>query len=97
MEYDLFGGIFLELKSKAIAVFACALGVMLLIGMLRSGHFFKAAALTVVSGFAALFAVNLLAAFTGVSLAVNPVTLGVSGISGIPGVVMLLAVKLMLR
>lgn len=45
-------------------------------------------------GVAALIAVNLTAAYTGVSLPINPYTVGVSAAGGIMGTVALLIIKI---
>lgn len=51
----------------------------------------------VVTGIFALAAVNAAGIFTGVSLPVSPLTLGVSGVAGIPGVTLLLLLNLVFR
>lgn len=50
----------------------------------------------IVTGLAALFAVNITSAFTGVSLPLNPLNLGVSAVARIPGVTTLLLLNLLL-
>ena len=87
----------LELQNTSLAVLACAFGAIMLFAMGRSGKFFRAFGLSALSGVAALFAVHLLAQFTGADLAVNPVTLGTSAVAGIPGVVTLLVCRVLLR
>lgn len=87
----------MELENTALVVLACAFGAIMLFAMGRSGRFFRAFALSALSGIAALFAVHLLAQFTHADLAVNPVTLGVSAVAGISGVVTLLMCRLILR
>lgn len=47
-------------------------------------------------GWAALAAVNLCSAFTGVMVPVTPLSIGVSGAAGIPGVTLLLLFDLFL-
>lgn len=86
----------LELQNTALAVLACVFGVLMLLAMGRSGKFFRAFTLSAVSGLAALFAVHLLAQFTHADLAVNPVTLSMSAVAGIPGVVTLLVCRVLL-
>lgn len=56
----------------------------------KTGHFFKSMALSALSGIGALFAVNLLSYYTGVTIAVNYITLIISGIFGLSGVIALL-------
>jgi pro-sigmaK processing inhibitor BofA len=51
----------------------------------------------VLTGLCALAAVNLTGFFTGVSLPLSPLTIGVSGAAGIPGVTMLLLLNLIIR
>lgn len=46
-------------------------------------------------GLGALLAVNLLSGFTGVSLSMSPLVLGVSSVAGIPGVTTLLFLNLL--
>lgn len=84
------GGVSLEIESKGIALLVIAMGALIILAMLKSKHFFKAAFLSCAQGLAALFAVNLLSSFTGFSLGVNWITIGISAVSGIAGVVMLL-------
>jgi hypothetical protein len=51
----------------------------------------------IITGLFALAAVDLTGFFTGVSLPVSPLTLGVSGAAGIPGVTLLLLLNLVLK
>ncbi|QEY34302.1 transcriptional regulator [Caproiciproducens galactitolivorans] len=51
----------------------------------------------VLTGLCALAAVNLTGFFTGVSLPLSPLTIGVSGAAGIPGVTMLLLLNLIIK
>lgn len=83
------------LESKGFAVLLIVSGVILLLVMVKSRHFFKALFLSVLQGVSALFAVNLLTAFTGVALSVNAITLAISAVAGIPGVILLLAGRLL--
>lgn len=71
-------------------------GIIILFVMLKSKRFFRSLLLSAVQGICALFAVNLLSAVTGVSVAVNPVTAAVSTLGGTPAVILLLFGKLML-
>ena len=80
----------MDIESKGIAVLVIAFGAVIILAMLKSRHFFKAAFLSCAQGLAALFAVNLISSFTGFSIAVNWITIGISAVSGIAGVVMLL-------
>ena len=85
------------IECKAVAVLLILSAVIIIISMLKSKHFFKAAILSCLQGVAALFAVNLLTSFTGVSIAVNYITLAICAVSGIAGVVLLLACNSILR
>jgi hypothetical protein len=64
--------------------------VAVIICLLKSGHFLKYLTLSAISGIGALFAVNLLTSLTGVSIALNYITLSVSALFGISGVIGLL-------
>ena len=76
-----------------------ALTTVLIIGALavimclvKSGHFIRYLFLSAISGIGALFAVNLLTSLTGVSIALNYITLGISTIFGISGVIALVLI-----
>lgn len=64
--------------------------VIILAVSFKSGHFIKSVMLTLISGIGALFAVNILTPLTGVAISLNYISLTVSGIFGIPGVIALL-------
>ena len=51
----------------------------------------------VLVGLCGLLAVNLTGVFTGVSLPLSPLSLGVAGTAGLPGVTLLLLLNLLLR
>ncbi|MCR4926037.1 MAG: pro-sigmaK processing inhibitor BofA family protein [Clostridiales bacterium] len=63
--------------------------------MIKTKHGFKAILSSVVLGVIALFGINLFSSFTGVSIGVNAVSIFVSCIASIPGVIMLLLVNTM--
>ena len=86
----------MQFKSIPVIIMLAAFSVIILAVMVKSKHFFKAIVLSALQGVAALFAVNLLSAATGVTLAVNPVTLTVSAVGSLPGVVAMLVSKLFL-
>ena len=86
----------MQIKSTAIIALLTVSGIIILAVMLKSKHFFKALAFSAAQGIASLFAVNLLSAATGVSLAVNAVTLGISALGGTAGVAALLFSRLIL-
>ena len=56
----------------------------------KSGHPVKSLLLSLISGIGALFAVNILTPVTGVGIALNYISLAVSSLFGIPGVIALL-------
>ena len=51
----------------------------------------------ILTGLCALAVVDLTGCFTGVTLPISPLTIGVSGVGGISGVTMLLLLNLILR
>lgn len=63
----------------------------------RSGRPFRAMLLSVVTGTAGLGALYLLRQLCGVGLPVNEMTIGVSAVGGVPGVILLLMTQLILR
>ena len=71
------------------AVLAIA-ALAVLIAFVRSGRFFGAVIGSVVQGVASLLAVNVAGMLTGVTVAVNPVTLTAVSLLGVPGTVGLL-------
>ena len=71
------------------------LAVLALIFVLRLGRFWLGWLFSAVSGLLAFGAVNLSAAATGVALPVSLLSLGVAGVGGIPGVVVMLALRLL--
>ena len=75
-------------------IFALAFGTFIvLLTLIKSGHFVKYLILSAISGIGALFAVNLLTSITGVSITLNYITLAVSGIFGISGVIALVLIN----
>ena len=64
--------------------------IIVLCTLIKSKHFFSYLILSAISGIGSLFAVNLLSAITGVSIALNYITLGISSLFGISGVIALL-------
>ena len=69
----------------------------ILASMLRSRKLIRYLLLSAMSGVAALYAVNAVGLLTGMRLAVNWLTLGVSALAGPPGVVALLLADTLLR
>ena len=80
----------MEIQSKLTFGLLIVSGIIILFVMLRSKHFIRSLILSALQGVAALFAVNLFSAVTGFELAVNPVTLSVSALGGMSGVILLL-------
>lgn len=74
----------------AMIIAVCLSALIMLVALIKSGHFFGYIILTALSGIGSLFAVNLLSSVTGVSIALNYITLSVSSFFGIPGVIGLL-------
>ena len=74
----------------AMIIALCVCSLIMLIAFIRSGHFFSYIILSALSGIGSLFAVNLLSSLTGVSIALNYITLSVSSVFGISGVIGLL-------
>lgn len=66
----------------------------MLIAAIKSGHSIKLLSISAVQGIVSLFAVNTLGMLTGVSIGINAVSLFISCIGGISGVIMLLLMKL---
>ena len=64
--------------------------LIVLVALIKSEHFIRYLLLSAISGIGSLFAVNLLSSVTGVSIALNYITLSVSSIFGISGVIGLL-------
>lgn len=71
-------------------IVVCLAAVIILAVSYKGGHLIKSLLLSAFSGIGALFAVNILCEFTGVSVPLNYITMSLSGILGIPGVIMLL-------
>lgn len=86
----------MEFKSTGVIIMLAVFSLITVLVMNKSKSFFKALVFSALQGVAALFAVNLLSAATGVSLAVNGVTLALSAIGGTAGVVGLLVSRLFL-
>ena len=86
----------MEFKSTGVIIMLAVFSLITVLVMSKSKSFFKALVFSALQGVAALFAVNLLSAATGVSLAVNGVTLALSAIGGTAGVVGLLVSRLFL-
>lgn len=72
--------------------------IIMLAAFIKSGHFFRCLFLSCLSGTGSLFAINILSQMTGFFIGINPVTLAVSALGGIPSVIAMLTARfLMLR
>jgi pro-sigmaK processing inhibitor BofA len=87
------------LPSLTIVLTACGVFALLVIiqVIVRAARPVQRAAGGIIMGLCALAAVNLTGFFTGVSLPLSPLTIGVSGAAGIPGVTMLLLLNLIFK
>lgn len=87
------------MSGAAWPVWAAAAAVLLAVGLATAKHRRPLAAAfgNAVAGVAALGAVNVLAPFTGVGLALNWFTSFMAVVLGAPGVICLLALRLLLR
>lgn len=79
--------------TVTLSVVAVAATLIIAVAMVKTGHIFKALFTSVALGIIALFAVNVISAFTGVSIGVNAVSVFVSAVGGISGVVTLLVMN----
>ena len=75
-------------------IFLAVYSSALLYYCLKSGKFFKTLLVSTLSGTAVMIAVDLLSAFTGVSLPLNPYTAVGGALFGVPGVLGLLTLRL---
>lgn len=82
--------------TAASAVYLALLvaGITLLVLYSRSGKLLKCVFFTAFSGFSALGIVLLISKFSGLTIAVTPLSLLASGILGVPGVLGLLVLNL---
>ena len=78
--------------TPLILVFAFTV-VTVALTLIKSRHFIRYLTLSAISGIGALLAVNLLTSITGVSIALNYITLAVSSIFGISGVIALVLIS----
>ena len=87
------------LQNVWIVICACGVFVLLVIVqmIMKSRHPVRHAVGGILAGLCTLAVVNLTGVFTGVSLPVSPLTIGVSGVDGIPGVTMLLLLNLIVK
>jgi len=80
-----------------LIVLAVIAAVAIFLASLKSKHPMKTLLSSALAGLVTLVVVAVSGHFTGVSLAINLWTLGCAAVSGIPGVVLMLAIKLVWR
>ena len=85
------------LAHKGIWLVCGAILLLSYIACYKSGRPLRAFFLTAISGTAGLSALYLLKQLCGVGLPINEMTLGVSAVAGIPGVILLLMTQLTMR
>lgn len=68
--------------------------VMILGRMMKTKHFMKSMIMSAIQGIFALFAVNAVGIVSAVTIAVNGFTVAISCIGGVPGVILLLLLRL---
>ena len=86
----------MSIGSYIIFAFFILGGVIILAVTLSNEKPFKNLFLSLFSGVGSLFAINIASALTAVTLPVNTLTLSVSAVGGIPGVVLLLISDILL-
>lgn len=77
-----------------LAALAAVYLLILTVRLWRQGRFWLSLLITAGSGIAALVLLNLLAGFTGVSLAVNGWTVGTAASMGVPGLAAMLVIRM---
>ncbi|MBQ8503041.1 MAG: pro-sigmaK processing inhibitor BofA family protein [Clostridia bacterium] len=83
-------------SANIFIIAVCVVAAIIVLWIFKkSEHFYKSLFLSAVSGVGGLFFVNIISALTGVSLAVNPFTIGFSALSGLSGVIALLVCNLL--
>lgn len=80
----------MSIGSYIIFLLLVLSGIIILAVSLRSEKPLRCLLLSFFSGVGSLFAVNIVSAVTGVAISVNPATLSVSALGGVPGTVFLL-------
>lgn len=85
----------MQVEQATLIVVGVMLTFFMLVVYARSGHFWRSLLGGALPGVAALGVVNYLAGYTGVSLAVNGLSLFVSAVLGLPGVISLFLLRMM--
>ncbi len=75
---------------------AASVTLAVLVALFKSGKPLRGALSSAASGVLAILLVDAVGAYTGVTLALNPLTLGTSAVLGVPGVITLLTLKAVL-
>ena len=75
---------------KAVYCLFAVAGMAIIISMIKTKRFTLALIMTALQGVIALFAANFAGSFFGVGVSVNPQTLILSAVGGIPAVIFLL-------
>lgn len=70
---------------------------VILICCLKSKHFLKYILLSILSGLAAFFAVQLLGTVIELTVPITPLTLGISCLGGVPGVILILVLDVLVQ
>lgn len=82
--------------SKFFCFLLIICAFVILIYMKKSGRFFSCIFLSLIQGVSSLFAVNLITSVTGVSVAINWISIAISSIGGVFGVVAILIADVLL-
>ena len=75
---------------------AATVTLAVLVALFKSGKPLRGALSSAASGVLSLMAVDAVGMYTGVTLALNPLTLGTGAVLGVPGVITLLTLKAVL-
>ena len=85
------------MSQSLLLAAAGAAGITVLAALWRSGKSLRALLFSAVTGNLALFVVAYLGAFTGVTIAPGPISVSIATVLGIPGVILMLALRLIFR
>ena len=85
------------MSQSLLLAAAGAACITVLAALWRSGKFLRALLFSTVTGNLALFGVAYLGAFTGVTIAPGPISVSIATVLGIPGVILMLALRLIFR
>lgn len=85
------------MSDKIFILMLAAAGAIIVVGLIKSGHFIKLLLLNALSGTAALFAVRFIGEIIGTNLPLNVFTFSVGAVGGTPGVIYLLLMDVLCR